>query len=120
MQEKQKKKKGGCIRFKESLLKFDILAQPFNFYLPDGTTQFKTTFGGCIFIIFFSIFLMYFCTVFISFFDRTKNYSLLESSYENNIVNEENYLGKEDNFAIAAAFASNIPGEQYRDDPEIG
>ena len=37
--------------FKKFLLKFDVLADPFKFYLPDGRAEYRTTTGGCVFLV---------------------------------------------------------------------
>ena len=50
-------KKGNCNKVKQALTRLDILSEPFNFYLPDGYSQYKTTTGGVTLLIFSTLFI---------------------------------------------------------------
>ena len=73
-----------CNRFKHTLTKFDIMAEPFDFYLPDGNTQFKTVCGGVTFICFAILFLTFFITKMANFVLRSQ-YTILETTLEKHI-----------------------------------
>ena len=95
-----------CNRFKHTLTKFDIMAEPFDFYLPDGNTQFKTVCGGVTFICFAILFLTFFITKMANFVLRSQ-YTILETTLEKHIGIDQQF-GKQNNFVIAAALNGRI------------
>ena len=58
--EKSEGARGGCIKFRQKIVNFDVLATPFNFYLPDGNTEYRTLTGGIAFIFSLALFGTYF------------------------------------------------------------
>ena len=69
----------GCNKFRQIFINFDVLATPFNFYLPDGNTQFRTTPGGIAFLVFSLLFGTYFFSSLLVFLAR-EEYNVHESS----------------------------------------
>ena len=80
------------------LASFDQLAEPFNFILPDGNSDYKTTSGGVAFILFFTLFGTYFLAYLIEFLSR-QEYNLIEAHFEDDIglliAGEEKRFGRE-------------------------
>ena len=72
--------KRGCKKFRKIVSNFDVLAAPFNFYLPDGNSEYKTTTGGVAFILFSILFGTYIFAGLIKFLSRS-NYNLLELKF---------------------------------------
>ena len=63
------------------LTNFDVLGAPFNFYLPDGNSEYKTTTGGVAFILFSILFGTYIFATLIKFISRS-DYNLLELEFQ--------------------------------------
>ena len=98
-------------------MNFDVLASPFNFYLPDGNSEFKTFTGGCAFLLFLILFSVYFLTTMVAFFSRTR-FSILDYYQENSVNGPDQSFGRKNNFAIAATFSrTTLNGNGSMDDP---
>ena len=101
----------------QRLVVFDLSKNFFQFYLPDGRTQFKTCAGGVFGIILGLLLLTYASSQFEVFWNR-ESYSILQKQYRNSLE-ELDKFNKSKRFAVAAAFSGT--GEfQVPEDPEIG
>ena len=100
--------------FRKVFLMADVSQHFFQFKLPDGQIKFKTCGSGLLTIILGMLVLSYAITEFIVVWNRS-SYTILENSDEN-VLNFESFsFGRQQGFAIAAAFAGTADL-----DPEIG
>ena len=97
----------------------DFEGRSFDFYLPDGTRYQKSMSGGCIFICMTVLFILYASVLFQVLVERT-DYNILERRYENELLETNFSFGRENGFAVAAAFAELPVQPEPIEDPEIG
>ena len=107
-------KRGYNLGFRKVFLMADVSRHFFQFKLPDGQIKFKTCGSGLLTIVLGMLVLSYAITEFIVVWNRS-SYTVLENSDENVLTSESFSFGRQQGFAIAAAFVGtgNL-------DPEIG
>ena len=103
---KDKKSSLKVNKFRHFLSKFDIMASPFDFYLPDNSTAYQTTMGGIATIIFAITFAAFLCAKLAEFSVRD-NYTMNETTLENQIGVDQKF-GRQNNFVVAASLIGNI------------
>ena len=104
----------GCLKV---VVLADTSRHYFQFKLPDGNIRFKTFAGGLSTLVMSTVIMAYAISQFIIVWNRT-SFTVLDTSVENSLSLESSSFGKQENFAIAAAFVGNSVEEAL--DPEIG
>ena len=93
-------KNSGC---KKYLLVADVSKQTFQFTLPDGNKRFKMIGGSIFALLFGTLGLIYATTLYLVFWNRS-DYHLLDKSEAYRLTPENFQFGRDDGFAVAAAF----------------
>ena len=104
-------KRNKCSRF---FVKMDYFGQPFNFVLPDNSTKLRSVPGAICWLIMITI-MIGFATYRFEVLVSQSHYRTVHETFEY-YFDENDKIGRKDNFAIAAAVTSFDGSESIEDE----